>query len=163
MFSNKELIEHNERLHKFALRLTNNKANADDLLQSTILRAIEKKHLFKEGTNLYAWMSKIMFNMFASNYRRKVKFESQYDPEGPIERESVKGKQDDRMRVQDVQHAMNDLSGNHREIINMVCVQGKQYNEVSNELDIPVGTVRSRLSRARESLRANMNETPATR
>lgn len=152
MFNNNALMEHTDRLEKFAYKLTRNKADAEDLLQSTILRAIEKKHLFQEGTNLFSWTSKIMYNMFVSAYRRKTKFESQYDPESYIENESVEANQNIKMEFKDVDRAMDELSEEHREILVSVCVQGMQYTEVAKKLDIPVGTVRSRLSRARDSL-----------
>lgn len=157
MFNNQDLIRESEKLYKFAYKLTQNKSDADDLLQSTLLRAIEKKHLFQEGTNLFSWTSKVMFNIFASAYRRKTTFESQYDPESYIERESVQASQDVKMELQDVHNAMMQMSEDHREILMMVCVKGLQYAEVSEMLQIPVGTVRSRLSRAREALMAEMN------
>ena len=80
MFANTDLLEHQTRLTKFAYKLTRNQADAEDLVQNTLVRAIEKKELFQEGTNLYSWLSKIMYNLFVSAYRRKTKFESQYDP-----------------------------------------------------------------------------------
>ncbi len=159
MFNNQDLMEHHNRLEKFAYKLTRNKADAEDLLQSTLLRAIEKKQLFQEGTNLFSWTSKIMYNMFVSGYRRKVKFESQYDPESHIQNMSVDESQTTKMEYQDVDRAMDDLSKEHREIIKLVCIQGKQYSEVAKEIGIPVGTVRSRLSRAREALQASLNST----
>lgn len=152
MFNNNELMKHSERLQKFAYKLTRNQADGEDLLQSTLLRAIEKKHLFQEGTNLFSWTSKIMYNMFVSNYRRKVKFESQYDPESYIEKESIEANQNIQMEFKDVDRAMEELSNEHKEILIMVCVKGMQYSEVAAELDVPVGTVRSRLSRARDNL-----------
>lgn len=152
MFNNDELMEQTDRLQKFAYKLTRNKADGEDLLQSTVLRAIEKKHLFQEGTNLFSWSSKIMYNMFVSNYRRKVKFETQYDPESYIENECVEANQNIQMEFKDVDRAMDELSNEHKEILVMVCIKGMQYAEVAENLDLPVGTVRSRLSRARESL-----------
>lgn len=157
MFNNQDLINESEKLYKFAYKLTQNKSDADDLLQSTLLRAIEKKHLFEEGTNLFSWTSKVMYNMFVSAYRRKTTFESQYDPESYIERESVEATQDVKMELKDVQAAMINISDDHREILMLVCVKGMQYAEVSEMLQIPVGTVRSRLSRAREALMSEMN------
>lgn len=157
MFTNDALMEESERLRKFAFRLTTNMSDAEDLLHSTILRALEKKHLFTDGTNLYGWMSKMMFNLFVSSYRRKVKFETQYDPDHFIQYESEQGKQEISMEIDDVNRAMNRLSDDHREILVMVCVKGLSYPEVSEMLRIPVGTVRSRLSRAREHLRAEMD------
>ena len=157
MFNNQDLVSESEKLQKFAYKLTQNKSDADDLLQSTLLRAIEKKHLFQDNTNLFSWSSKIMYNMFVSAYRRRTKFETQYDPESYIERESVEASQDVKMELNDVENAMNNISKDHREILTLVCVKGMQYAEVSEALQIPVGTVRSRLSRAREALMTEMS------
>jgi RNA polymerase sigma-70 factor (ECF subfamily) len=156
MFDNTQLLNETDKLRKFAYKLTNNFSDAEDLLQSTIVRALEKKDLFETDTNLFSWMSKIMYNLFVSNYRRKVKFESQYDPESYIERESVDASQNVKLEIQEVDRAMNSLSEEHREILVMVCVKGMQYAHVSEALQIPIGTVRSRLSRARENLQQAM-------
>ena len=67
MFTNAELTTHMTRLSKFAYKLTQNSAEAEDLLQSTLLRAIEKQHLFRDNTNLYSWLSKIMYNLFSNS------------------------------------------------------------------------------------------------
>lgn len=152
MFTDNQLITEMDRLKKFAMRLTRNNANADDLLQSTILRAMEKKHLFKEGSNVFSWTSKIMYNLFVSDYRRKVKFESQYDPEPALNNMTANIDHEDHMMLQEVGEAMNQLSDEHREILIMVTVQGMKYDETAQKLNIPVGTVRSRLSRARNIL-----------
>ncbi len=154
MFSNNALVNQSERLRKFALRLTKDGCDAEDLLQSTLLRAIEKKHLFKEDTNLYSWVSRMMFNLFVSQYRRKTKFETQYDPAPYIEKQTIEANQDTKIELQDVQYAMDQLSSDHQDILVMVCVKGMPYADVSEQLQIPVGTVRSRLSRARESLQS---------
>jgi len=152
MFTDNQLITEMDRLKKFALRLTKNDANADDLLQNTVLRAYEKKDLFKEGSNVFSWTSKIMYNLFVSDYRRKVKFESQYDPEPAINNLNANIDFDDHMMLQEVGEAMNQMSDEHREILVMVTVQGMKYDETAEKLNIPVGTVRSRLSRARSIL-----------
>ena len=157
MFTETALINEMENLRKFALKLTRNPDDADDLLQSTVLRAMEKKHLFNEGTRLFSWTSKIMYNLFVSGYRRRTKFETQYDPESYIERQSVDASQDVKVELQQVQEAMDRLSSEQREILVMVCIQGAQYAEAAEMLNIPVGTVRSRLSRARESLQAALD------
>ena len=88
MFNNTDLTNEMDRLKKFAYRLTKNTHDAEDLVQSTVLRAMEKKHLFQDGTNLYSWSSKIMFNLFVSSYRRKTKYETQYDPEPYLDKQS---------------------------------------------------------------------------
>lgn len=158
MFKNSELLDEMEKLRRFAYKLCQNQHDAEDLLQSTILRAIEKKHLFKKDTNLFSWSSKIMYNLFVSAYRRKTKFETQYDPEPYLERESVKSTQEKKMEVRDIEDAMAHLGDDHREILYMICVNGMPYADVSKKLRIPLGTVRSRLSRARESLVAAMKK-----
>ncbi len=157
MFVQSALIAETENLLKFALRLTGNKSDADDLLQSTFLRALEKADYFEEGTSLRKWASKIMFNMFVTEYRRKTKFETQYDPEPYILAQSISAPQDHQVELQSVGDAMEKLSEDHREILMMVCVKDMPYQEVSEALNIPVGTVRSRLSRARENLQMEMN------
>lgn len=157
MFTDNQIISEMDRLSKFAMRLTHNKADSEDLLQNTLLRAYDKKHLFKEGSNVFSWTSKIMYNLFVSEYRHKVKFSSQYDPEPYINNESVDCNQDDKIMVQEVNEAMKQLSPEHQEILVMVCVQGMQYEETAQALNIPVGTVRSRLSRARSILAETMD------
>ena len=152
MFKQEALVNEMDGLRGFAWRLTRNKADAEDLVQATMLRALEKKHLFRKDSNLFSWTSKIMYNLFVTAYRRKTKFETQYDPESYIEKESVDASQEEKMEFQEVGNAMQKLSFNHREILILVCVKGMRYAEVSEKLDVPVGTVRSRLSRAREAL-----------
>ena len=152
MFEQTALVDEMDNLRKFALRLTGNVCDADDLLQSTVLRALEKKHLFQADTDLFKWTSKIMFNLFVSAYRRRIKFETQYDPENFLENRSVEAQQDVKVELAEVQEAINHLSPDHKEILVLVCVKSMRYEEVSQALNIPVGTVRSRLARARESL-----------
>lgn len=159
MFNNKELLSEMDSLKRFALKLTRNASDADDLTQATLLRALEKRHLFTPDTNLLGWTSRIMYHLFVSEYRRKVKFETQYDPENYIAAWSVDATQESTVELQQVNDAMNSLSGDHREILVMVCVKGMPYADVSEALKIPVGTVRSRLSRARESLQLQLGRT----
>lgn len=158
MFTHSALLEETPALKRFAYKLTQNIADAEDLLQSTLLRALEKKHLFNAGTNLFSWTSRIMYNMFVTGYRRKVKFESQYDPEPVIGLQKVDASQELHVELREVDVAMKKLTKQHREILVMVCALGIPYEEVAYKLDIPVGTVRSRLSRARSTLMSVMND-----
>lgn len=160
MFTHDALINEMSVLRKFALKLTGNSQDADDLLQSTVLRALEKKHLFNKGTNLLRWLSKIMYNIFVSAYRRKVKFETQYDPSTYIDSQSIEAPQQIEVEYQEVEQAMSTLTKEHSKILSLICIDGMKYEEVSQRLRIPVGTVRSRLFRARENLRSRM-QTPA--
>lgn len=157
MFAQNALVAETGKLQRFAMRLTRNKADADDLLQSTCLRALEKSDYFEDGTNLFKWTSKIMYNIFVSGYRRKMKFETQYDPEPYLEAQAVKPAQDIIMELADVKRAMRRIGADHREILVMICIEGRTYQEVSEILQIPAGTVRSRLFRGREQLRKMMD------
>jgi RNA polymerase sigma-70 factor (ECF subfamily) len=159
MFTDNQIINEMSRLRKFAFRLTKHHANADDLLQSSILRAYQKKSLFIEGSNVFSWVSKIMYNLFVTDYRRKVKFEFPYDPESILEKVESRSNQEDKCMINEVGQAMNSLSQDHRDILVMICVQGMHYDEAADKLNIPVGTVRSRLSRAR-GLLLSLIDTP---
>lgn len=152
MFMQNDLIVEMPKLRKFAGKLTRNTTEAEDLLQSTLLRALEKKTYFETGTDLFRWSSKIMYNIFVTDYRRKTKFESQYDPEFHIENRSVDADQHTKLEVKLLAEAMQQMSAEHREILVLICIKGMQYQEVADMLEIPVGTVRSRLSRARSQL-----------
>lgn len=152
MFDQDALVGEMDNLRRFALRLTRNVSDAEDLVQATLVRALEKKEYFEENTNLFSWASKIMFNLFASQYRRKKRFETQYDPVPYIEKVSVGPSQEVNADLSKVRESMKQLSKEHRDMLVLVCIRGMRYEEVSEILQIPVGTVRSRLSRARKQL-----------
>lgn len=151
-FEQQDLVTEMDRLYKFAMKLCRSEHDAEDLLQATVLKALEKKDMFKEGSNLFSWVSTIMYNDFVSSYRRKVKFESKFDCEDIIKNQSVAPSQATLSELSEVNEAMEQLSEKHRTILIYVCVKGLKYKEVAKLLSIPVGTVRSRLSRAREQL-----------
>lgn len=152
MLQQQELVNNITNLKRYAVHLTGNREDAEDLVQATTLRALEKSHLFQDGTNLLSWESKIMFNLFVTDYRRKARFESKCDPESIIEVQSVKATQEENYELSRVRKAVQSLSPDHRKILIMVCVYGIKYEEVSRRLSIPLGTVRSRVARARENL-----------
>jgi RNA polymerase sigma-70 factor, ECF subfamily len=160
MFQQEALVNEMGKLHKFALRLTKDSHNAEDLLQSTMLRALEKKEYFQSGTNLFSWASKVMFNLFVSGYRQKKKFETQYDPAPYIDRMPVGPSQEAYVDLATVTESIKRLSTEHREIFQLICVKGVRYEEASEMLNIPIGTVRSRLSRARHQLQGVLAPTP---
>lgn len=162
MFKQEALIPEMSKLRKFAMKLTRNDSDADDLLQSTLLRAIEKRDYFEEGTNLFRWTSKIMFNLFASEYRHKKKFDTQYDPEPYIERASVNASQEAATDLATITRKIGELSEERRKVVSLVCFNGLGYEEVAEKLGIPVGTVRSRLYRARAELTEMMEERAPT-
>lgn len=161
MFEQSELVDNIESLRKYAIRLTGNLPDAEDLVQATVLRALEKRHLFQPGTSLLKWTSKMLFNLFVTDYRRKIKFETQYNPESIIARRSVDPPQEKELDLSRVRDAMALLSPLHRKILILICVRGMQYKEVAQSLSIPVGTVRSRLARARNNLQYLMESQSA--
>jgi RNA polymerase sigma-70 factor (ECF subfamily) len=162
MFTHAELMSQRAGLHRFAFQLARNAPDADDLLQATLLRAMEKMHLFQPGTSLFKWGSKIMYNLFVSEYRRKVRFQTQYDPEYYIDGMSQSASQESHMELSEVNDAMQRLTPEHREVLILIAVYGMRYDDVAKTLQIPVGTVRSRLSRARQSLDALLNESKSS-
>ena len=101
-----------------------------------------------------------MFNIFASQYRRRVQIGTQYDSEALINSQSVEAQQEKVMEMHHVGAALKRLSEQHRSVLLMVSVHGMPYEEVATLQDIPVGTVRSRLSRAREQLRMILETKP---
>ena len=163
MITSKDILENQKPLNLFALKLTKgNKVEAEDLLHTTIVRTLEKQHLFQTDTNFFRWASKIMFNIFATQYRHHVRYDTQFDPEPYLLSESVAPDQETLTDWHKVEKTMVELPDHHREIITMICINGLSYQEAANELKIEMGTVRSRLSRAKENLQEMMGKYAVT-
>ena len=143
------------RLRQYALVLTKESAAADDLVQSTVLRALENAHLWIPGSDLRAWLFTIMHNFFVSDVRRKAR-----SPvvlmSTVVERQPKLPDQESRMTLRDLDRALARLPKAQLELVLMVGLDGVPYEEAGRALGIPLGTVRSRLSRAREMLRVLM-------
>ena len=153
MITSQDILTNQRPLNLFALKLCKgNKSEAEDLLHATIVRALEKQHLFETGTNFFRWASKIMFNIFATMYRHQVRYDTQFDPDPYLMAESVEPEQETVTDWHKVEETMAALPNHHREIIMMICINGLSYQEAADELQIEMGTVRSRLSRAKENL-----------
>lgn len=163
MFNQEEIVAEVANLRKFAMRLTKNASDADDLMQSTVLRALEKSEYYQDNTNLFSWSSKIMFNLFVSQYRHKKKFETQYDATPYLEQRTADASQEHATDLAIVRENMRKLSKEHREILVLVCINGLRYEEVAEMLKVPVGTVRSRLCRARRQLQTLLTESKKDR
>ncbi len=152
-----ELIQHLPRLKNFAYKLTSSKEQAEDLAHDTIVKAIDKKHLFQTGTNLYSWLAKIQYNLFVSKYRRKKKFESDCDIEDIMHLRSVEAKQETNIKMQEIDQIIKSLPEDFQEILLLVCIKDYSYENVAEMLNIPVGTVRSRLFRARKEMKERLD------
>ena len=145
------------RLRRYARALTRNTAKADDLVQSSLVRALEKQHLWQPGSNLRAWLFTILHNQHVNDVRHSLREGSL----GPVEDAEpvwrVEPVVDASLQLRDLQRGINTLSDEQREVLLLVGLEGMRYEQVADILGIPVGTVRSRLSRARTALRLLMD------
>jgi len=146
-------------LKRYALSLARNPAAADDLVQECAMRALSKSRLYKPGTNLRAWLFTILHNLHISEGRRSGKWKQPHDPEAALAKLSAPAPQTSTIMLNSVGKAMTALPQQQRRVLFAVGVEGKSYEEVSDEMDIPVGTVKSRCFRARETLVAKLEST----
>ncbi|MGK9170894.1 sigma-70 family RNA polymerase sigma factor [Inquilinus limosus] len=139
-------------LRRYAASLTRDPVDAEDLLQETLMRAFCKFHLWRPGTNLMAWLVVMMRRIFLSKFvgasRRAA---SQFQIEDC--EVAVPVNQEQRVDIARIQDSWPRLSHDHREVLEIVAVGGASYDEAADALGVPVGTIRSRLGRARQSLR----------
>ena len=141
------------RLRRYARALTRDVAAADDLVQDCLTRALGKLHLWQEGTDLRAWLFTILHNQYVNQVRRAVREGAAValsETEPLLTRAPHQGK---RLELRDLERAIAKLPGEQRAVILLVGLEGMRYEEVAEILDVPIGTVRSRLSRGREALR----------
>lgn len=151
-----QLIEQEiPRLRRYGMFLARDPEKADDLVQECLVRAIDNIDKFQPGTNIRSWLMTILHNIFVNETKKRRPMLTQ---DGVIERATpIEGGQEARHQMRDVQRAFEELSWQHRQIIWFICVEQMDYNEVARQLDVPVGTVRSRLCRAREHLKRLMD------
>jgi RNA polymerase sigma-70 factor, ECF subfamily len=141
------------RLRRYARALTRDVVTADDLVQDCLTRALGKLHLWQEGTDLRAWLFTILHNQYVNHIRRAVREGAAVglnESEPLLSRAPQQGK---RLELRDLERAMAKLPEEQRSVILLVGLEGMRYEEVAAILDVPVGTIRSRLSRGREALR----------
>lgn len=144
-------------LMNFALKLTKNHTDAEDLVQQTALKALRGIHTFREGTSFKSWAFTILKNTFITNYHKKKK---RSIVGGPIEdytyniesRASVHNNAESKLRVQEIYSHIEDLSYKTKMPF-MMHVEGFKYDEIADTLDIPIGTVKSRINFARNKLK----------
>jgi RNA polymerase sigma-70 factor (ECF subfamily) len=144
------------RLRRYAHALTRNPTRADDLVQNCLVRAITKKHLWQPGTNLRAWLFTIMHNQHVNHVRRSMR-EGVSVPIDDVESTwTAEPAADAFLQLRDFGRAIAALPEEQRQVILLIGLEGMSYEEVAQILDIPIGTVRSRLSRGRDMLRQLM-------
>ena len=149
-------------LRRYALSLSQNRDDAEDLVQDCVARALERSHLFTPGTNLRAWLMTILHNQFISGKRRGHRVTAQLPADWPDHALSTPPSQLMGLELRAVGEAFARLPREQRRVILLVCVQGLKYEEAAERLGVAVGTVRSRLSRARAALAVALDMSPAT-
>ena len=154
------LIELIPRLRRYARALVGERAAADDLVQDTLERAWAKLHLYRRGTDLRAWLFTVMHNVHVN----RVRATRLVDPLQDEMPELTQRAQTDALELRDLDRAIARLPADQRAVLLLVTLEEMSYDEVARTLGIPIGTVMSRLSRAREKLRAMMlGPSPAAR
>lgn len=159
MAERRAIVELIPRLRRYARALAGDRAAADDLVQDTLERAWVKFHLYREGTDLRAWLFTVMHNVHV-NRVRAARGTDPLDEEMP--EMAQRGTQGDALVLRDLDRAIVRLPEEQRAVLLLVALEDMSYDDVARTLGIPIGTVMSRLSRAREKLRAMMLGLPAT-
>jgi RNA polymerase sigma factor (sigma-70 family) len=163
----KDLLPHVNALHTFAYHLSYNEEDARDLVQETYLKAYRAIDSYDEGTNAKAWLFKILKNNYINLYRKKSKAPRKVDYEdfvGQHEKEESKlsNRVDLRQEIyqdlmgDEVTIAINTLPVDFRTVILLCDIEGFTYEEIAKIIDVPIGTVRSRLHRARNLLKEKL-------
>ncbi len=148
------------RLRRYARMLARDTATADDLVQDTLERAWSHHHQWLPGSDLRAWLFSILHNRRIDLLRASQRLQSLDDDDAPVNLEQLAATAppaDDRLGAIDLQRAFERLSEEHREVLVLVAVEQLSYEETARTLGVPIGTVMSRLSRARQRLRVELS------
>jgi RNA polymerase sigma-70 factor, ECF subfamily len=146
------------RLRRYARALTQRAAWADDLVQGCLARAIAKQHLWQEGTDLRAWLFTILHNQYVNEVRRSSRCGTEIPVEDVATALPTKENATASLELRDLHRALQRLPETQRQVILLVGLEGMRYEQVAEILNVPIGTIRSRLSRGREMLRELMGE-----
>ena len=169
----RDAMQYTRQLYSAALRMTRNPADAEDLVQETYLKAYRAYHTFQEGTNLKAWLYRILTNTYINKYRKDSRRPSEVDL-GTVEdmylyrrlgsEESAEAARTTEDRVLDglveseIKQAVEELPESFRMPVLLADLEGFSYKEIAGILDIPIGTVMSRLHRGRKAMQKRLWE-----
>jgi RNA polymerase sigma-70 factor (ECF subfamily) len=145
------------RLRRYARALTRNRDRADDLVQDTLGRALVKEQFWQPGTNLRAWLFTIMHNQNVNNVRRDIRESAGLDIEQMSATLTATTDPTATRKMFELERALAQLPLEQQQVILLVGLEGMSYEDTAGILTIPVGTVRSRLSRGRNALRKLLN------
>jgi RNA polymerase sigma-70 factor, ECF subfamily len=160
----REALVHLDALYRVALRLTGNPADADDLVQETMLKAYRAWHQYQQGTNAKGWLLTILRHAFINEYRRRTRHPATVDIDAiepfavfdEVQEEDPQGHFFDQIVDDEVLRAIDELPEQFREAVVLSDVEGMSYEEVARILEVPIGTVKSRLFRARRLLQGKL-------
>ncbi len=162
-----QVMEYTPQLYSAALRMTRNPSDAEDVLQETLLKAYRGFHTFTQDTNLKAWLYRILTNTFINKYRRQSRrpqevelgeledlylFRRLGEEGGAGAARSAEDEALDRFVDADIKAALESLPENFRIPVLLADVEGFSYKEIAEIMDVPIGTVMSRLHRGRKAL-----------
>ena len=160
-----------DQLYSAAMRLTHNPQDAEDLVQDTFAKAYASFHQYQDGTNLKAWMYRILTNTFINSYRKKQREPLQSDADGVEDWQLVRAEAHtsrglrsaetealDHLPDADVKKALQELPSDFRMAVYLADVEGFAYKEIAEIMDTPIGTVMSRLNRGRSMLRTLLQD-----
>ncbi len=159
----REALRHLDALYAFALRLTRERDDAQDLVSDTVLRAFERWHQYEPGTNSRAWLFTILYHTFVSRRRRTRGRETSFaEWDGVSALDNVVGEADPEGRFynsfldDEIIRAIDDLPHDYRVVVTLSDLEELRYAEIANVLSIPEGTVKSRLFRGRRLLQRRL-------
>jgi RNA polymerase sigma-70 factor (ECF subfamily) len=148
-------------LRRYAMALAGNAALADDLVQDCIERALGQEAQLRELPRMAGWLRRILYHLYIDEIRRGRRRGREQDIADLADHLELSAPAPDNSAVKEFIHAVNRLSVEHRQILLLVSVEELSYREIAEELDVPLGTVMSRLARARERLRELMENNTA--
>jgi RNA polymerase sigma-70 factor, ECF subfamily len=168
-----QAMQYAPQLYSAALRMTRNRADAEDLVQETYLKGYRSFHTFTDGTNLRAWLFRILTNTYINSYRAKQRRPDEsdlgdiedlylYKNIGTLQDASIGRSAEESLMAMlpdtEVKQALEDLPDNFRLPVILADVEGFSYKEIAEMLDIPIGTVMSRLHRGRKGMQKALHD-----
>ena len=159
----KELLGLQENMFSFALSLTADQTKAEDLMQDTTLKVLVNKEKYRDDTNFKGWVFTVMRNLFINDYHRTVRTRNIFDTNadlsfvGTLDETEGLPSPDQEMTLKEINLAIDSLTDEYKMPFSMY-VSGFKYKEIAETLDLPIGTVKSRIFFARKKLQSNLKD-----
>jgi RNA polymerase sigma-70 factor, ECF subfamily len=156
------IAEQIPKLRRYARALLGDPIRADDLVQEALVRALSRSHLWQPGTDIRAWMFTILHNVHVNNQRQRRHRDDYQELSDDRPEMATPATQERILEMRDLARGLQLLPAPQREVVLLVGLEGMNYKQVAAVLDIPIGTVMSRLHRGREALRRLMTDGPGS-